>query len=90
MIHSQLSHLTQLSETSVFSFQRRIWGWPLTNYTTYIKVCLAHSKTEIKPQVLFTFAPGSPGIPLAPSAPGRPCKNPKEKTFESAMESVNI
>lgn len=75
MIHSQLLHLTELSETSVFSLERRILGWPGRNCGTYTKsIYLAHSKTEIKPQVslLFTFAPGSPGIPLAPSAPGRP------------------
>lgn len=56
------------------------------------KISLAHSKTELKPQVslLFTFAPGSPGIPLAPSAPGRPCKNPKGQTFENAVKLVNI
>lgn len=56
------------------------------------KICLAHSKTELKPQVslLFTFAPGSPGIPLAPSAPGRPYKNPKGQTFQNVMESINI
>lgn len=56
------------------------------------KISLAHSKTELKPQVslLFTLAPGSPGIPLAPSAPGRPCKNPKGQTFENAVKLVNI
>lgn len=83
MIHSQLLHLTQLSETSIFSHERRILVWPGWKLWRLLKIHPDHSKVS-----LFTFAPGSPGIPLAPSAPGRPCRNAKGKTVENAVKIV--